>query len=594
MRRLRILHFFIIAGFLFLCLALIYYQIFQFNKYRQLSQANRIRILPQSAARGSILDRNGNVLAESALSYSLLIVPKGRNYPKEQISKLSSILSIPAVQLISRYNNNYINPFVPVLLYRDISRSSAVAIGQLKYDLPEVIIRVSPKRIYPLKNICSHILGYLSNIDAWRLSRLKQYGYKIQDLVGYSGAEEVYDFILRPHEGGMQIEVDNTGRLSRILGFRAPQKGKDIELTIDVRLQRIIHNNLVGHTGCVIILNPENGEVLALDSFPSFNPQMFQDNSSSLELKSLLKDPNAPLLNRAINGLYPPGSVFKIVVATAGLERKSIDRKSNFFCSGNMQIGNREFSCWEAHGEVDIIDAIAHSCNIFFYNLGLRLGPRVINEYALRFGLNQATGIDLSGESTGFLPFSIWHRIKRRHRWFAGDTANLSIGQGEILVTPIQIARIMAAIANGGKLIKPRLLKSINPTLARKGGVNPVPARRSGIRDETQIIDSYSGETPNLMINKDTLQIIRQGLIDAVNQPGGTAGILSDVGIPIAGKTGTAQVVSGMAHGWFVGYFPLDKPKFVICVFLEHSGSGYYSCQLAKKIIGQLLVEGLI
>jgi penicillin-binding protein 2 len=573
MTRLRIINRLIIAGFLVLCLALIYYQVIQFSKYQQLSQSNRIRILPQSARRGLILDRNGNILADDALFYNLLIMPRGRNCPVEQISKLSQILLISEQELKSRYNKGYIAPFVPVLLCKGISRLQAVTIGQLKYDLPQVVIDVNPRRIYPLGRIGSHVLGYLGQIDAWRLEQLREYGYKMKDLVGCSGIEEVYDYILHSHDGGMQVEVDNKGRVSRILGLKAAEDGKDIELTIDLRLQRIIYDNLRNHTGCVIILNPVNGEVLAMVSFPDFNPQVFQDGSPSL-LNRLFNDPDAPLLNRAINGLYPPGSIFKIVLAAAGLEKGKIDSNSKFFCSGSMQIGNRRFRCWDAHGEQDIVGALARSCNVFFYNLGLRLGPQLINEYALKFGLKQSTGIDLNGESKGFLPCSLWERIKRRHSWFPGDTANLSIGQGEVLVTPLQIAQIMAALANGGKLIKPRLLKSINP--------------------DSQVIDSPAARAVNLPLSKETLQIIRRGLIAAVNEPGGTAGFLANLGISIAGKTGTAQVDSGRAHGWFAGYFPVDEPRFVICVFLEHAGSGYYCCQLTEKIIKQMIAEGLL
>ncbi len=573
MTRVRILHRFIIAGFIFLCLVLIYHQVIQLSKYQQLSQANRIRILPQSASRGCILDRNDNILAGNVLSYDLLIMPKEASCPIEQISRLSSILSMSKEELRSIYNRGYAGPFVPVLLCKDIPQSSAVAIGQLKYDLPEVIIRESPKRIYPLGDIACHILGYLGKIDAWRLEQFKKYGYKIQDLVGYSGVEEVYDYILHPLDGGMQIEVDNKGRLFRVLGLKPPQSGKDIELTIDLRLQQIIHDNIRRYTGCAIVLNPINGEVLALASSPGFNPQIFQGGVAS-ELNSVLNDPDAPLLNRAINGLYPPGSVFKIVVAAAGLEKEKIDSQDKFFCPGNMLIGKRRFSCWKSHGEMDIVPAIAQSCNVFFYNVGLRLGPQLINEYGLKFGLNQATGIDLGSESEGHLPYSFWQRIKKRQRWFAGDTANISIGQGEVLVTPIQIARIMAAFANGGKLIRPRLLKSI--------------------KDGNQVTDSPPGQAVDLPISKGTLQIITKGLLGSVNDPDGTANILANLEIPIAGKTGTAQVAEGTAHGWFAGYFPSDNPKFVICVFLEHAGSGYRCCQLTKAIIKQMLAEGLL
>ena len=556
-----------------MCLTLFYYQVIKFSKYQQLSQTNRIRILPQSASRGCILDRHGNLLAGSTLSHDLLIMPQEAGSPVDRISKLSQLLSIPEARLKSKYKKGYTAPFIPVLLCRDISLSQAVAVGQLKYDLPEVIIQARPKRIYPSGSVASHILGYLSYIDAWRLERLKEYGYKIQDLVGYSGIEEVYDYILRPREGGKQVEVDSKGRLFRVLGYRVPQKGRDIELTIDLRLQKIIHQNLKGHSGCVVVLNPVNGDILALVSYPDFDPQIFQEGTPSL-LKSLLNDPDAPLFNRATNGLYPPGSVFKIVVAAAGLEKKKINSNTEFFCSGNMQIGNRLFSCWDWHGEQNLIAALAHSCNIFFYNLGLRLGPQLINEYALKFGLSQPAGIDLTSESTGSLPYSLWQRIKKTHRWYDGDTANISIGQGEITVTPLQITRMIAVLANDGKLIKPRLLKSI--------------------KQGNRIINLPLKQASNVPISKETLRIIREGLFNAVDDSKGTARVLADLKISVAGKTGTAQVQEGRAHGWFAGYFPTDKPKFVICVFLEHVGTGYYCCQLTKRIIQQMLDEGLL
>ncbi|MFC1658086.1 penicillin-binding protein 2 [Candidatus Omnitrophota bacterium] len=573
MKSLRIFHSLVIAGFLFLLSALIYHQIVRFEEYSQLSQVNRIRILPQSASRGRILDRNGNILAGSTLSYDLVVMPSEKLIAQEQISKLSSILSLSEKQLKSKYSSGYTTPFTPVLLESDIPLTQAVAVGQLKYDLPQVSIQPNSKRVYPLGNVVSHILGYLGKIDVWRWEQLKQYGYSMQDLIGYSGVEEVYDYVLRPREGGMQVEVDSKGRLSRILGFKSPQEGGDIELTIDLRLQEIIYDSLLGHTGCAIVLDPVNGEVLALGSMPDFNPGVFQGNQPYL-INALLNDADAPLFNRAINGLYPPGSIFKIIVAAAGLERGKIDLSSKFFCSGKKQIGQRQFHCWKTHQEEDIVDALADSCNVFFYNLGLRLGPQLINEYALKFGFGQRTGIDLNAEAKGFLPYSLWQRIKRPQRWFAGDTANFSIGQGQTLVTPMQVARMMAAIANGGTLVRPRLLKS---------------ETQAG-----QTLTSASLQAVNLPLSSKNLEIIRQGLAGAVNKTGGTAHSLSGIGVSVAGKTGTAQVAEATSHAWFAGYFPVDKPRFVLCVFLEHGGAGYYSCQVAKGIIERMLAEKIL
>ncbi|MFC1592477.1 penicillin-binding protein 2 [Candidatus Omnitrophota bacterium] len=574
MAKTRIVNRLIAAGFILLWIAIFYLQIIRFQEYHHLSQANRVRIIPQPASRGRILDRNGHILASDNLSYNLLVTPKAREFPAEQIAKLSRILEVSEEQLKLKFDREYTLPFSSVLLREDLSLEEAVAIGQLKYDLPEVTVQVASKRRYPLGSITSHILGYIGEIDAWRLEQLKEYGYKVQDLVGYSGVEEVYDYALRPVEGGMQVEVDNRGRLSRIIGFKPARKGKDIRLSIDARVQRIIHDNLKGKTGSVIMLDPDSGEVIALVSSPDFDPRVFQGSSPAL-LKSLLNDPNAPLLNRAINGQYPPGSVFKVVVAAAGLEKKKIDPSTRFFCSGGTVVGNREFSCWGLHGEEDISDALSHSCNVFFYNLGLRLGPQLINEYALKFGFGQRSGIDLNNEFSGYVPYSLWERIKRRRSWFLGDTANLSIGQGGLLVTPLQVSQMMAVIANNGKLITPVLIKSIEA--------------------ENQSLESLNqGQAVNIPVSKQTLELIKKGLIGAVSDPGGTASILADLKVTAAGKTGSAQVGSGRAHGWFAGFFPVNNPKFVICVFLEHGGSGYFACRVAKKIIQQMLEEELL
>ncbi|MBU1871572.1 MAG: penicillin-binding protein 2, partial [Candidatus Omnitrophica bacterium] len=460
MAKIRVVNLLIAAGFILLWIALFYLQIISFPQYHQLSQANRIRILPQPASRGRILDCNGNILAADDLSYNLLLIPESRQFPQEQISKLSKILSVSEEELKQEFSKKYTLPFVPLLLSEDLPLEQAVAIGQLKYDLPRIDIQVVPKRVYTLGNVTSHILGYMGEIDVWRLEQLKEYGYKVQDLIGYSGVEEVYDYILRPIEGGMQVEVDNRGRLSRILGIKAAKKGRDIQLTVDARIQKIIHDNLKDKTGSVVVINPQDGELIALASYPDFDPLVFQKGRASL-INPLLNDPDAPLFNRAISGQYPPGSVFKVIVASAGIEKKKIGSSTTFICSGELKVGNRQFSCWGLHGEENIRDAIVHSCNVFFYNLGLSLGPQLINEYALKFGLGQRTGIDLNAEATGYVPYSLWERIRRRRSWYPGDTANLSIGQGGLLVTPLQIARMMAVFANGGKLIKPVLIKSI-------------------------------------------------------------------------------------------------------------------------------------
>lgn len=574
MKRIRFLSAFVAASFLLICLVLVYLQIVRFSEYQRLSQANRVRLLPQPASRGLILDRNGNLLAGNAPSYNLLLVPEEMR-AESQISLLSEVIAIPEEQIKAQIKSKNIVPFTPLLLKEGISPEEAILLGQLKYDLPGVDVQIIPKRQYPLGDIACHLLGYIGKIDAWRLERFKNYGYKSRDLVGYGGVEETYDYILRPEEGGMQIEVDSRGRLFRILGLKSSRRGANIHLTIDIRVQRIIQEHLQGLTGSIVVLDADNAEVIALASSPTFDPNIFGGQPSA-SVQALLTDSGAPLFNRAVSASFPAGSVFKVVLAAAGLEHNKIDSKSAIFCPGYAQIAGRRFSCWTSHGQQDLVEALANSCNVFFYNLGLRLGPQLITRFAAKFGFSQRSGIDLSAESAGNLPYSLWERITRKRQWFPGDTANLSIGQGEVLVTPLQVARMMAAVANGGRLIQPTLLKSaIDP--ARDLELTPPPPK-----------------VVNLSLKEENLLLIRQGLAKAVSSPTGTAHPLADVGIPVAGKTGTAQVASAQSHAWFVGYFPVDRPRFVLCVFLEHGGKGHNSCLVARSIIKQMLTEGLL
>jgi penicillin-binding protein 2 len=293
---------------------------------------------------------------------------------------------------------------------------------------------------------------------------------------------------------------------------------------------------------------------------------------SGSSIDSLFNHPDSALLNRAIAGVYPPGSVFKLVVAAAALETNKINLGTTFFCPGSTNIGKRQFNCWDTHREQDLIGAITRSCDVFFYRTGLLLGPQVIHDYAIKFGFHKPTSVDLPYEAIGFVPDPLWKRLYRFQNWFDGDTANFAIGQGDLLVTPLQILRMMAVFANRGFLVNPYIVKAIDG------------------RD----ISLYQKRISRLNLKEKTLDYIRQGLRRVVSEPDGTANVLSSLEVPVAGKTGTSQVSYGQPHGWFVGFFPFKNPKFVLCVFLEHGGSGYNACVLTKQIIEMMVTEGLI
>jgi penicillin-binding protein 2 len=323
--------------------------------------------------------------------------------------------------------------------------------------------------------------------------------------------------------------------------------------------------------GGVILMDPESGEIIAMASSPDFDPTVFVSQERDA-IDNLVTSMDAPMLNRSISGLYPPGSIFKVIVAAAALETGKINLSTSIFCPGEAYVGKQKFACWNTHNQQDIIEAIAHSCNVFFYKTGLLLGPQTIYDYALKFGLSKPTSVDLPYEVEGILPNPLWKKIYQFKNWYDGDTANYAIGQGDLLVTPLQMARMMAVFANSGKLVRPYIVKSV----------------------EGKDISQYQRKIVKLPFKENTIKIIRQGLKSAVAYPKGTGNVLSGLEVSVAGKTGTAQASGGLSHAWFVGFFPFQEPKYVVLTFLEHGGPGYYACVLTRQIIEKMIQEGLI
>lgn len=560
-----------LAVFLFLIVNLFRIEIVLGKRFKGLSDSNCVRLLPQQGSRGNILDCRGELLVGSQLYYDAAILPDSKDFTEKSWDETSRILGISKERLKESFRNNFYANFAPVVIARDIGLKSAIALEERKNLLPGLVIQPRPDRKYVHPGLASHMVGYLNEIDRWRLTRLEDYGYKTRDIVGFGGLEERYDYYLRQEEGGLSVEVDHRGRFVRALGFKQPVNGKDIGLTIDLRIQKIAEAALNGSTGCVIVMDPDTGEIKAMASFPDFNPDVFLDGSPAA-IRQIFADSRAPLINRAIGASYPAGSLFKIIVAAAGLETGKITAHTSFICSGGMRVGSKQFACWHTHGSQDLIRGIAHSCNVFFYNAGLLTGAQAIHDYAIKFGLGRPTNIDLPREEGGFIPGPLWKKVYRLRSWYDGDTANLSIGQGEVLVTPIQMARMMAVVANNGYLVTPYVVKSIN----------------------NSDISGYQRRAAKIAFKKGTLEDIKTGLSEVVSLPDGTAHNLAGVGVTVAGKTGTAQAPPGFPHGWFAGFFPVNKPEFVICVFLEGGRAGYYASTMAKEIIEKMYQEGLV
>jgi penicillin-binding protein 2 len=563
--RLRIYKLIFFSFFLSLSLVLFFVQVVRGGYFYNLSLRNSIRLISQDPWRGRILDRDNNIIADSALSFDAVIIPQDVKNKNFVFQMLSGFLSITPDALAKLYSRGYLNPFTPVPMAKGIAKTTAIALEEASFDLPGVSVELNVKRFYPHGAVLSHVLGYMGEIDKSRITQMKDYGYDIKDKVGYSGLEERFDIYLKGEKGGQQVEVDNRGRQVRLLGYKPPFKGKDVQLTIDLELQEIADKLLQGKRGAFVLLDVSTGAVLVMSSAPAFDPNVFVGRTDKNTMNYYLRSPAAPLFNRAVDGQFPPGSVFKVVTATAALKTKKVSLSTTFVCNGQLKVGNRYFKCWAVHGPQDFYHAMAHSCDVYFYSLGLLAGADGLTQTAHDYGLSFSTGIDLLQESSGFIPSKIWKRLSRFEGWYDGDTANFSIGQGYVLATPLQLARMMAVVGNGGYLVEPYLTQAIDGEVM----IHKEPKK-------TKLAPEF-------------LNLMKEALRFPVREESGTAHTIDVPGLEICGKTGTAQVRGQESHGWVAGFFPKSKPRYAFCIILENAGSSHYACQLGKEFLEEAL-----
>jgi penicillin-binding protein 2 len=489
------------------------------------------------------------------------------------VGELSSLLGIKKDILDKEFREARRRPFSHHVVARDIGIDKAIRVAEMGIDHPGLRLDVVSKRRYSQGKSASCFLGYVGFINREEFQSLKPYGFRMDDLVGRAGLERQYDDYLRGKHGGKQVEVDNRGREVRVLGLKEPVPGKSLRLTIDMRLQRFCDELMEGRDGAIVAMSSDTGEILALSSSPAYDPNAFMDPARSSEVISILRDTKHPLLNRTITGTYPSGSVFKLVVALAALETGEISSLTHYNCSGKIMLGSRTFNCWrkEGHGDVEITEAIKVSCNVFFGRAGLALGPDRIALYASKMGIGDLSGIDLPFEAAGLLPSESWKKKAMKDAWYRGDTLNYSVGQGYLLNTPMQIARMTSVIANGGDLVRPYIVEDIE-------GISV--ARR---------------EIVPLNISEKNLNVIREGMRLAVNDRRGTAMKARQKEIVAAGKTGTAQTSREGDHGWFAGFAPFEEPKLTVVVFDEYGGKGgYFPAESAGKIFLKARELGII
>ena len=570
--RIKIIRIIVILGLVCLAVDLVYIQGIRGSFYYHQSVNNRIRVIPVEGIRGRILDRNGVVLADNRLSFNVAVIPQDIKENDRVFHYLSQVLNIKKSKLLQQYSQKKLAPFAPVVVAEDVDKKVAMILEENKFRFPGLYVQEHYRRYYPLGSIGGHILGHVGKINRTKMEKLKDYGYTPLSVVGYSGVEEYYDNYLKGKEGGLQIEVNNRGQQVRLLSIRDAESGQDVQLTIDARIQQLAQEALGDRKGAIVIMDFDSGEILGMVSFPTYDPNIFVDNRLRKNISSAYSNPDAPLLNRAIQGQYPPGSIFKTVVTVAALANKKISRHTTFNCPGYYALGRRQFRCAHVHNAQNLIQGIAHSCNVYFFNTGLLIGPDQMYKYAKLLGLGQVTDVDLPAEEKGFIPSRRFRKIRNPTGWYKGDTLNYSIGQGEVLSTPLQITRLMTTLGRGGKEVQPFLIKKI------------------GDQDIVQF------STVRLVkIDPEIFEIVQEGLKGAVKDPYGTARLLDMPGFKIFGKTGTAQSVPGRdEHAWFAGYSLEGKKRVAFCVFLEYGGSSYNAVVLTRELFQRLRTEDIL
>ena len=556
--------FWIFAGLLLLTLS--YYwkvQILEHKKYLGMAEANRIRMRELAAPRGLILDRAGGKLADNRASFKVSL--NRENVKNESVSypAICRLLGIDEPTLRNRIALHKDLPsHEPVVIADGLTPEDVAPIESRRLELPELVVESEPQRYYPGGGLAAHVVGYLQELTAEEIRARPDRKVRMGEMLGRTGVERQYDDILRGQDGIAYDVVDSLGRFQGEQSRQYPLKGRDITLTIDPALQAEAVKSLEGREGVIVALDAETGGVLALASYPTFDPNRFITRFTPAEWSQLTTDPLSPLENRAIRGLYAPGSIFKLVMSLGGLDGGFVTPETTVFCSGATEIYGSVRHCWFApgHGAMDLAAAIRNSCNIYFYSLGRRMGIEPIAAAARRLGLGRRTGIDLVGEKEGLVPDTEWKSKTFHAPWFPGETISVAIGQGQLQVTPIQIAAMTALIARRGRPVQPHLL---------------------GGRDEPKTPDA-----PSPVYALTSFESVIEGMWRSVNE-GGTGAQARVEGFEACGKTGSTQTISREAaerlalaghpvktHSWFSGFAPRVGPKIVVTVLVEFGGGG--------------------
>lgn len=566
-KRIKIAGFVVMAVFILLVTRVWFLQIINGEKYRNISENNRLRIIKTPAPRGIIFDRNNTPLVKNIPVFSVSVNPE--NIDMINRADLAEALGITVDEINSKFDKKDNSSFVPIKLKQGLGFIEVAKIEARKSDFPGLFVETEIGREYMFGKTGGHVIGYLGKITPEQIKDPSLKNFPPDALIGQWGIEALYDAELRGTPGERIIEVDAIGRELRLVQQRQAVKGQDITLSIDINIQHAVEESFGAKAGALIAVKPQTGEVLALESLPSFDPNLFASGVISDDWKALIEDKKKPMLNRALQSQYPPGSTFKIITAIAGLEEKVITPDTKVNCTGGLSYGKWTFGCWKkgGHGTVSLHKALVESCDVYFYEVGKRLGIDKIHHYSTALGLGAPTGVSLYPirERSGLIPSTIWKKEKRKQPWYLGETYNASIGQGYVTVTPVQMAVMLAAVLNGGHVNAPTFIKDAAPKTKK-----------------------------SFAISEETRRLVIDALAGVVNEAGGTARSAQSSIVIAGGKTGTAQVVSKGKeaggkfndHAWFVAFAPVEKPEIAMTVFVEHGGhGGATAAPIAKKAI---------
>jgi len=583
----------VICFFAMVVTRLWFLQVEQGDYYNQLADSNRVRSIEIAAPRGNVYDRKGREIVTNRPSFNVVWIRENNKINDEWLKRLTRLLKLDVTVLLDKIRKMAGTPgHIPVRLAEDIDWETVARIENNRMYLPEIKIEVVPLRIYHFGNLASHLIGYMGEINKTELDKADKTLYKGGDLIGKMGLERLRERDLRGEKGHENMEVNALGFEQQNLKGDEPMPGKDLYLTIDVELQKIAEEEMAAknRAGAVVAMEANTGRLLALASAPELHLDEFVGGISQKAWQGMLDNPLHPLINKVVQGQYPPGSTYKPITAFAGLAEGVITPDTTVFCPGSMQFANRTYRCWKkgGHGTVSLKRALGESCDVYFYTVGLKLGVDRLAKYAKMFGLGEKTGVEMEHEKPGIVPSSEWKKKRYNAKWHEGETLSIAIGQGYDLTTPLQVAQMTMVIANGGTLYKPAVVEQVVDADGKQVSVF-----------QPEVLSRLSGQGRNL-------KLVREGMVEAVNSRRGTgreAQIDSQHGIIVGGKTGTAQVVrlaqyihlkeeaipyEYRDHAWFTCFAPAANPEIVVTVLVEHGlHGGSASAPIAAKILNK-------